>query len=73
MKKSFIILLLLIFNSSFSQNEYVHQVLILNEGYLDFAGSDIHNFSHVSGFDKKVLIKNIDSFEKIINKNEVFN
>jgi len=41
MKKSFIILLLLIFNSSFSQNEYVHQVLILNEGYLDFATDEI--------------------------------
>tara|TARA_Y100001933_G_C18844237_1_gene498921 strand:+ start:78 stop:806 length:729 start_codon:yes stop_codon:yes gene_type:complete len=47
--------------------------VLISEGYLDFAGSDIHNFSHVSGFDKKVLIKNIDSFEKIINKNEVFN
>tara|TARA_Y100000589_G_scaffold232822_1_gene220357 strand:+ start:2334 stop:3539 length:1206 start_codon:yes stop_codon:yes gene_type:complete len=41
MKKLFSILLLLIFNSSFSQNEYVHQVLILNEGYLDFATDEI--------------------------------
>ena len=41
MKLNIIISLLFIFNISLSQNEYVNQVLILNEGYLDFYSDEI--------------------------------
>ena len=36
MKKTFIFLFILFSNFTFSQN-YVHQVLILNEGYFDYS------------------------------------
>lgn len=41
MKSHIFISLLIIFNISLSQNEYVNQVLILNEGYLDFYSDEI--------------------------------
>ena len=41
MKKIALVLLSLVVNFSFSQNDYVNQVLILNEGYLDFYTDEI--------------------------------
>ena len=41
MKKIALVLLSFVVNYSFSQNDYVNQVLILNEGYLDFYTDEI--------------------------------
>ena len=45
---------------------------LLNEGLIDFTGSDIHNMRHIKQFDQKVLIKNINRIEEIIEKNSLF-
>ena len=41
MKTTLFTILLFIFKLTFSQNDYVNQVLILNEGSLDFATDEI--------------------------------
>ena len=41
MKNILLILLVSSLNLIYSQNDYVHQVLILNEGYLDFSTDEI--------------------------------
>jgi len=41
MKHTLLLLLIGFLNLSYSQNEYINQVLILNEGYLDFSTDEI--------------------------------
>ena len=45
---------------------------LLQKGMIDFVGSDIHNTSHVSKFNQKKRIKNIELFKKVILRNRKF-
>ena len=50
---------------------YLLEKLLKND-LIDFVGSDIHSKSHISNFDKKVMVSNIDALEKVIEKNFIF-
>ena len=45
---------------------------LLRNELIDFAGSDIHNFRHISFFDNKVNSTEISELKKIIEKNNEF-
>jgi protein-tyrosine phosphatase len=45
---------------------------LLENGLIDFVGSDIHHENHISNFDKKVVLKDIKALETIIEKNQFF-
>lgn len=45
---------------------------LIKEGYIDFVGSDIHHKQHIDSFQRKIAIKDLNSFESAIEKNEFF-
>lgn len=45
---------------------------LLNKGFIDFVGSDIHHQNHLDAFNKKIRIKNQKTFEKVIANNLFF-
>jgi len=45
---------------------------LLKENMYDFAGSDVHHQKHIGAFNIEINLKNIDVFERILNRNEFF-
>jgi protein-tyrosine phosphatase len=45
---------------------------LLENGMVDFVGSDIHHEKHIANFENKIVIKHIDELKIAINKNEFF-
>ena len=45
---------------------------LLEKGYINFVGSDIHNIQHINGFSRKIKINNLKNLEKAINNNFIF-
>jgi tyrosine-protein phosphatase YwqE len=45
---------------------------LLQQGLIDFVGSDIHHEKHIKGFDAKVEVKAIEFFTQAINNNQEF-
>ena len=45
---------------------------LINHGFIDYTGSDIHNINQVNYFGNKILIKNYEKFSKILEKNIYF-
>lgn len=45
---------------------------LLNEGMIDFVGSDVHHEKHVASFEKKLLLKNPLPLIEAIKNNEFF-
>lgn len=45
---------------------------LLDEGMIDFVGSDVHHERHIASFDKKLLIKNPLPLIEAIKNNEFF-
>jgi protein-tyrosine phosphatase len=45
---------------------------LLKNDFYDFVGSDIHHQNHINAFNRNVDIKNIEQFEKVIQKNLFF-
>jgi len=45
---------------------------LIKNKMINFAGSDIHNFSHINYFQKKIKTKYINEIEKILEANKVF-
>ncbi|WP_395074221.1 tyrosine-protein phosphatase [Flavobacterium sp.] len=45
---------------------------LLNNGLIDFVGSDVHHKKHVDWFDKKVLLKDLSPLKESISANGFF-
>lgn len=45
---------------------------LLGEGFIDFAGSDVHNSSHIHCFEKPLKIKNIAPLKQAVKNNSFF-
>lgn len=45
---------------------------LLQQGLIDFVGSDIHHEKHIKGFDAKVEVKAIEFFTQAITNNQEF-
>ena len=45
---------------------------LINNDFIDFCGSDIHNINHILSFNKRVDIESTKKLEKIIEKNMNF-
>lgn len=45
---------------------------LLQNGMIDFVGSDVHHQKHIEGFYKKVLYKNIAPLKEAISNNSLF-
>jgi len=45
---------------------------LLQNGLIDFVGSDIHHENHIKGFDAKVEVKGIEFFTQAITNNQEF-
>ena len=46
--------------------------LLLEKGYIDFVGSDVHHQNHINAFTQKVTIKNLKPLEEVISNNLFF-
>jgi protein-tyrosine phosphatase len=46
--------------------------LLLQKGFIDFVGSDIHHQKHIMSFSNKVLIKNVKALKSAIANNKHF-
>jgi len=46
---------------------------LLDDGLIDFTGSDVHKLTHISAFEQKVGIKNYKKLTMVSEKNEFFN
>ena len=46
--------------------------LLLEKGFIDFVGSDVHHQKHINAFSQKVLIKNLKPLEEVISNNLFF-
>ena len=46
---------------------------LIDNGYIDFVGSDVHHTKHLENIKKRVLIKNNDSLCEIFKNNSFFN
>ena len=46
--------------------------LLLEKGYIDFVGSDVHHQNHINAFNQKVTLKNLKSLEEVISNNLFF-
>lgn len=45
---------------------------LLKNNLIDFVGSDVHHSKHVEYFNKKIVLKNLDSLKKAIQNNLLF-
>jgi protein-tyrosine phosphatase len=45
---------------------------LLNQGMIDFVGSDVHHKKHIESFDKIVLLKNVEPLKEAILNNQFF-
>lgn len=45
---------------------------LLQKGMYDYVGSDVHHDNHITAFDQKVKLKDIDPLKEIIRNNEFF-
>ncbi|MEG0916319.1 MAG: CpsB/CapC family capsule biosynthesis tyrosine phosphatase [Myroides sp.] len=45
---------------------------LLKENMYDFAGSDVHHQKHINAFNAEINLKNIDTFEALLIKNNFF-
>ena len=45
---------------------------LLQNGMIDFVGSDVHHQKHIDGFYKKILFKDIDPLKNAIENNQFF-
>ncbi len=45
---------------------------LLQAGYIDYVGSDIHHKQHISSFSRKIVIKETKAFETAIVNNQFF-
>jgi len=45
---------------------------LLQNNMIDFVGSDVHHEKHLSFFDKKIILKNIDQFKEVFKNNSFF-
>ena len=45
---------------------------LLNNGFIDFVGSDVHHKKHIDWFDKKVLLKDLTPLKESISANRFF-
>jgi protein-tyrosine phosphatase len=45
---------------------------LLNQGMIDFVGSDVHHKKHIESFDKVVLLKNLEPLKEAILNNQFF-
>ena len=45
---------------------------LLKEGMYDFSGSDVHHEKHLKSFQSDIQLKNIEAFEKLLEKNVFF-
>ena len=46
---------------------------LIDNGYIDFVGSDVHHTKHLENLKKRVLIKNHDNLSQIFKNNSFFN
>ena len=46
---------------------------LIDKNLVDFFGSDIHGLRHISGFNKNVRYKKIETLNRIIENNKQFN
>ncbi|WP_274475284.1 tyrosine-protein phosphatase [Mangrovimonas aestuarii] len=44
---------------------------LLNEGFIDYTGSDIHHLNHINAFNKPVLLKKTDALQKAMENNSL--
>ena len=45
---------------------------LLKNNLIDFVGSDVHHDKHTSFFNKKIVLKNLDSLKEVIQNNLIF-
>ena len=45
---------------------------LLQNGFIDFVGSDVHHKKHIEWFDKKVLIKDVQPLKNAFSNNQLF-
>ena len=45
---------------------------LLRKGMIDFAGSDIHHQNHVSGFSRRVILKEVEPLKEALANNKIF-
>lgn len=45
---------------------------LLKQGMYDFVGSDVHHTRHIMAFSSEVVIKNVQTLESVIQKNDFF-
>ncbi len=45
---------------------------LLNQGLIDFVGSDVHHKKHIESFDKIILLKNLEPLKEAILNNQFF-
>lgn len=45
---------------------------LLQKGWIDFTGSDIHHAQHVAAFDNRLVIKNTAALETAMKQNQLF-
>lgn len=45
---------------------------LLNNNLIDFVGSDVHHSKHISFFEKRIILKNIDSLKIAFQNNSFF-
>lgn len=45
---------------------------LLNEDYIDFAGSDVHHSRHIAAFSKRLVIKSDKKLEQALSNNAIF-
>lgn len=45
---------------------------LLKKGMIDFVGSDVHHQNHITSFNNKVLLKDVEPLKKAIQNNQLF-
>lgn len=45
---------------------------LLKYNLIDFVGSDVHHSKHIECFNKKIVLKNLDSFKEAFQNNSIF-
>lgn len=56
----------------YGKNETETAQKLLDKGFIDFVGSDVHHQKHIDNFDKKIILKNSQPLIEAIKNNEFF-
>lgn len=56
----------------YGKNETETAQKLLDKGFIDFVGSDVHHQKHIDNFDKKIMLKNSQPLIEAIKNNEFF-